>query len=132
MPSSQWLIYTCCRATNSGTWADAQRKHPNFALESKLQAFSRLKDCQSKSTIPLPLREYCQAVIKHAEAQTGQSSNTITQDGSHCLFVKSQYDTITKGAIKQQLPTFEGAGLVVFDGSSTVSYCMTLSLNRSA
>ena len=77
----------------------------------------------SRFQTPLPFREYCQAAIRQAEAQTGElPSNTIMKEGTQFTFILSLYDNIRKSTIKKQIPTFEGASLVLADGSNMVRF----------
>ena len=106
--------------TTTDCWQVAQEVYPKFAKEEQLLSFSGLIK-GSQHVIPQLFREYCQAAIRDAEGLQGDTTHTISKDGSHCTFVQGTFDTVTKHHIQEQNPSFQGAALVLAVCDSEVS-----------
>lgn len=104
---SMYILY---RVTNKETWEAAQVAYPTFATDERLKSFKGLVK-GSHFGVPQIFREYCQTAIRHAEGQQSEQTQAVNKDGCFCNFVKGEWDKVTKSAIQQQMPSFQGAHL---------------------
>ena len=108
------------------TWEDAQVAYPTFATDERLKSFKGLVK-GNHFGVPHIFREYCQTAIRHAEGQQGEQSQAVNKDGRFCNFVQGEWDKVTKSAIQQQMPSFQGAHLIlaVCDTEVRAEYLLT-------
>ena len=117
---------TIYRVTNKKTWEDAQVAYPTFAPDERLKSFKGLVK-GNHFGVPHIFCEYCQTAIRHTEEQQGEQSQAVNKDGHFCNFVQREWDKVTKSAIQHQMPSFQGAHLilVVCDTEVRAEYLLT-------
>ena len=97
---------------NRSSWEKAQEDFPNFAREDRLKNFLYLP-LKGKGNIPQPFRDFCQAALDGESSDHDHPPTTIKRNGHAAHFIKGNYKTVNAQGLREVIPTFQGANLIV-------------------
>ena len=102
---------------NLKSWEEAAAKYPRYTTEEAMARLQTMK-IRDKNGLTKPFKDFCQAAVNSSPQDIGP----VNVKGSKAYFVPTPYSALTKEAILQGMPDFQGASLIISGNCAQV--CM--------